>query len=64
MSEVALITTSQIAELAKVDPSAVRMWVKKGKLKPAIKTPGGHYRFRLTDVEALLSADEPAEAAS
>ena len=60
MPEVTYITTSQVADLAKVDSSAVRMWVKKRKLKPAIKTPGGHYRFRLSDVEELLSA-EPAE---
>ncbi|MGV2592132.1 UNVERIFIED_CONTAM: helix-turn-helix domain-containing protein [Mycobacterium avium subsp. hominissuis] len=57
MPEVTYVTTSQIASLARVDSSAVRTWVKKKKLKPAITTPGGHYRFKATDVASLLSMD-------
>ena len=57
MPEVTYITTSQLASLACVDSSAVRMWVKKGKVTPAMTTPGGHYRFKLTDIADLLKMD-------
>ena len=57
MTEVTYITTSQLASLARVDSSAVRAWVKKGKVTPAITTPGGHYRFKATDVAELLRMD-------
>lgn len=39
------LTTSEVAKLAHVDPSAVRRWVERGKLTPSMVTPGGHYRF-------------------
>jgi len=58
MSELVLITTSQVADRLQVDPSTVRKWVAKGLLK-AVTLPGGHHRFRPEDVEALLAA--PAE---
>ena len=54
MPEVMYMTTSQLASLAYVDTSAVRAWVKKGKITPAITTPGGHYRFKASDVADLL----------
>lgn len=47
------LTTTQVAEVFRVDSSAVRRWVAKGQLKPAITTAGGHYRFRRDDVERL-----------
>lgn len=52
------MTTSQLASLAHVDSSAVRAWVKKKKLVPAITTPGRHYRFKASDVAELLRMDE------
>lgn len=45
MPQVVLLTTSEVAERFRVDTSVVRRWVAKGKLKPTITTPGGHYRF-------------------
>ncbi|MEH3129415.1 MAG: helix-turn-helix domain-containing protein [Mycolicibacterium neoaurum] len=56
MSEVTLITTSQVADKYQITPSAVRRWVAAGKLVPAATTPGGHYRFDPADVDALLKA--------
>lgn len=53
--EVTLITTSQVAQRFKVDASAVRRWVANGQLTPAIKTPGGHYRFNPADIDAFAS---------
>lgn len=45
MPELVLLTTSEVAQRFRVDTSVVRRWVAKGKLKPTITTPGGHYRF-------------------
>ena len=50
------ITTRQLAALIPVDPSTVRRWVEQGKIRPAVVTPGGHYRFNpdtaLSDLRA------------
>ncbi|WP_156749445.1 helix-turn-helix domain-containing protein [Mycobacterium sp. E1747] len=51
--ELVTLTTSEVAARFRVDSSAVRRWVKDGKLIPAIKTPGGHYRFNAEDIEAF-----------
>lgn len=53
MSEIAVYTTSQVAALLYVEASTVRLWVKKGKLRPLITTPGGHYRFDAAQIDAL-----------
>lgn len=63
MPEVTLITTSQVADKYQITASAVRRWVAAGKLKPAVTTPGGHYRFRESDVADLLAAEPVAEDA-
>lgn len=57
MPEVTFITTTQVAERFQVDPSTVRKWVDNGHLKPAIRTPGGHYRFRAEDVDAVMTVE-------
>lgn len=54
MAQVTLITTTQVAERFNVDPSTVRKWVDKGLITPAMSTPGGHYRFRQSDIDALM----------
>jgi excisionase family DNA binding protein len=54
----ALLTTSELATLLRVDSSAVRKWVATGKLIPAVTTPGGHYRFKRADVDALRPAEQ------
>lgn len=53
MQEVAVITTSQVARHYGVDNSTVRRWVADGKLTPALRTPGGHYRFLSSDLDGL-----------
>lgn len=45
--------TSEAAALVGVHPDTVRSWVDGGKLL-ALITPGGHRRFRRSDVLALL----------
>lgn len=40
-----LLTTKEVADHFRVDSSSVRRWVAKGLLRPAVITPGQHYRF-------------------
>jgi excisionase family DNA binding protein len=49
-----LIPVGDVAEMFNVAVSTVRAWERAGKLL-AIRTPGGHRRFRRSDVEALLT---------
>ncbi|WP_040622384.1 MerR family transcriptional regulator [Mycobacterium parascrofulaceum] len=53
MPEVVLLTTSEVAKRFRVDSSAVRRWVSENRLRPTIKTPGGHYRFSEDDLAAF-----------
>ena len=49
-----LLTPSEVAALFRVDPKTVTRWAKAGKLT-AIKTLGGHRRYKESEVKALLS---------
>jgi excisionase family DNA binding protein len=60
LSETAgLLSTGQVARLFGVSPSTVTRWARLGILA-AIRTPGGHYRFRERDARraALSTPDE------
>lgn len=48
-----LLTPSEVAKIFRVDPKTVTRWATSGKLK-AIRTLGGHRRYRQTEVEALV----------
>ena len=48
-----LLTPSEVAGLFRVDPKTVTRWAKSGKLT-AIRTLGGHRRYRKSEVEKLL----------
>lgn len=50
----ALLTPGEVAALFRVDPKTVTRWAVAGKLT-AIRTPGGHRRFREDEVRALLT---------
>lgn len=49
------MTTGQVAAIFGVTMTTVKRWADEGKLA-SFKTPGGHYRFRPEDVEALKQA--------
>ncbi len=49
-----LLTTSQVSVLAGVHPKTVSKWALDGLLPSAVRTPGGHRRYRLSVVRALL----------
>jgi len=48
-----LLTSYQVAVLFRVNPKTVNRWADAGHLE-AVRTPGGHRRFRESAVQALL----------
>ena len=56
----ALLRPDQVAKMFNVSVRTVTYWAWTGRL-PAVKTPGGHYRFRPVDVYPRLTV--PREVA-
>lgn len=54
----ALLMPSEVARLFRVSPKTVRRWAVDG-LVPAIRTLGGHRRFRVADIRQLLDDRSP-----
>ena len=52
-----LLTPAEVAKLFRVDPKTVTRWAKAGKLT-AIRTLGGHRRYRRSEVQSLLSVGD------
>ena len=50
-----LLTAAEISDQLQVLPVTVREWLRKGKLK-GVRLPGGDWRIRPKDVEAMLQA--------
>ncbi|AOS61333.1 BldC family transcriptional regulator [Actinoalloteichus hymeniacidonis] len=49
-----LLTPGEVASMFRVDPKTVTRWATAGRIG-SIRTPGGHRRFRESEVKALLS---------
>lgn len=64
-----LLTPGEVAALFRVDPKTVTRWAAAGRIG-SIRTPGGHRRFRESEVRALLEGEgmgelgEPPEEAA
>jgi excisionase family DNA binding protein len=56
-SQEVLLTPAEVAALFRVDPKTVTRWAKAGKLT-AIRTLGGHRRYRQSEVLGLLKANQ------
>jgi excisionase family DNA binding protein len=56
----ALLTPSEVAAMFRVDPKTVTRWAKAGKIS-AIRTLGGHRRYRESEIRALINGDIPAQ---
>ena len=54
-----LLTPGEVATLFRVDPKTVTRWASAGRIG-SIRTPGGHRRFRESEVRALLRGEEVA----
>ena len=48
-----LLTPSEVAQMFRVNPKTVTRWARAGKLS-AIRTLGGHRRFRASEVRRCL----------
>lgn len=51
-----LLTPGEVASMFRVDPKTVTRWAQTGRVS-SIRTPGGHRRFRASEITALLTAD-------
>jgi excisionase family DNA binding protein len=56
------LTLGQAASFLGVAQSTIRKWTDQGTL-PAIKTPGGHRRYRRADLELFLERSRPGRPA-
>lgn len=61
--EEALLTPGEVAARFRVDPKTVTRWANAGKLT-AVRTLGGHRRYRRTEVDELLTANGLGERPS
>lgn len=55
-----LLTPAEVATAFRVDPKTVTRWASAGRIG-SIRTPGGHRRFRESEVREML-ADLTSEA--
>ncbi len=55
----ALLTPAEVAALFRVDPKTVTRWARTGKLT-ALRTLGGHRRYRESEVRNLLGRVDAA----
>ena len=56
----ALLTPSEVAAMFRVNPKTVTRWARAGKIS-AIRTLGGHRRFRASEIRQFLEQTEDAE---
>lgn len=52
-----LLTPAEVADIFRVNSKTVSRWAQSGKLS-VVRTLGGHRRFRRSEVEAQLRAQE------
>lgn len=52
-----LMTPGEVASLFRVDPKTVTRWAVAGRIG-SVRTPGGHRRFRESEVRALLRGEQ------
>lgn len=56
MEDEPLLTPGEVAKKFRVDPKTVTRWAAAG-LVGSIRTPGGHRRFRESEIKELLKKD-------
>lgn len=57
-----ILRPQDVAKMFRVDPKTVARWAASGKL-PSVRTPGGHYRFRSSEI-AKFFVDDAADTAA
>jgi len=56
----ALLTPSEVAAMFRVNPKTVTRWARAGKIS-AIRTLGGHRRFRAAEIRRFLEQEQLEE---
>ncbi len=51
-----LLTPAEVSELLRVTPKTVTRWAAAGRIT-SIRTPGGHRRFRESEILALVNGE-------
>ncbi len=57
MAENELLTPGEVAVMFRVDPKTVTRWARAGRIS-AVRTLGGHRRFRASEIRQLLESVE------
>jgi excisionase family DNA binding protein len=55
-----LLTPAEVAALFRVNPKTVTRWARAGKIT-AIRTLGGHRRFRASEIQRCMAQMELVE---
>jgi excisionase family DNA binding protein len=61
MAEQQLLTPAEVAVMFRVDPKTVARWARAGRIS-AIRTIGGHRRFRAAEVRRFLEEGREFQA--
>lgn len=57
-----LLTSGEVATLFRVNPKTVSRWATSAQIA-SVRTPGGHRRYRESEVRAILENGPEPEAA-
>ena len=57
MAENELLTPGEVAVMFRVNPKTVTRWARAGRIS-AVRTLGGHRRFRASEIRGLLESVE------
>ena len=57
-----LVSCGKAAKILGVHPNTLILWEQEGRLS-AIKTPGGHRRFKISELEKIKGYLTPSQAA-
>lgn len=52
-----LLTPAEVAQMFRVSPKTVTRWARSGRIR-AVRTLGGHRRYRADDIRVLLGQAE------
>jgi excisionase family DNA binding protein len=58
MAEHELLTPGEVAVMFRVNPKTVTRWARAGRIS-AIRTMGGHRRFRASEIQRFIDNDVP-----
>jgi excisionase family DNA binding protein len=61
MAENELLTPAEVAAMFRVNPKTVTRWARAGRIS-AVRTLGGHRRFRADEIRRFLTEIEELQA--